>query len=74
MYIALNAMTKNAFDDIGPVVRFIRKKGDNMFYWPEKEDCSVIPKEDVLKMVPEPTPGRRGELIFDASLFSVNVQ
>lgn len=43
------------------VVKFVHKcTADNSFVWPEKEDLSVVPRNDIICVLPEPQIDRRG--------------
>lgn len=57
-------------------IKFTRKKEDTLksiFYWPEVEDESVVNEDSVVKLLPEPNLGRRGELIFLLGFNSFNI-
>jgi hypothetical protein len=60
-----------------PVVRFVRKvpnKKINIFQFPENEDISEVTDEDIVKVLPEPSLGRRGEVVFNIQFTSYNIQ
>lgn len=60
-----------------PVVQFVRKvpnKKISIFQFPENEDISLITDEDIVKILPQPTLGRRGEVVFNVQFSSYNVQ
>lgn len=48
------------------VVNFLRKKclESGLFVWQEPEDVSLTMINDIVCILPEPTPTRRGELVF----------
>lgn len=54
-------------------VKFVRKTS-NYFQWPEQQDISVVDKEDIITVLPEPSPGRRGQVIFKIKFDGYNVQ
>lgn len=54
-------------------VKFLRKCG-LFFQWPEKEDISTVDKDDIVIVLPEPAPGRRGQVIFKLQFDGYNVQ
>ena len=45
-----------------------------MFVWPDIEDVSVIhrKKKNIVKVLPEPNPGRHGEFIFRVALVLIS--
>lgn len=60
-------------DDTSARVKFLRKKKD-FFIWPEAEDLDTISKDDILNVLPPPTEGRRGKLIFSVKFDGLHVQ
>lgn len=57
------------------LVKFVHKcKGDNSFVWPEKEDLSVVPRNDIIIVLPEPQIDRRGKVHFKLRFDGYNVQ
>lgn len=57
-------------------IKFVKKKDDTLktvFYWPEIEDESIIEEDSIVLVLPEPTPGRRGELIFSVAFSNYNI-
>lgn len=60
-----------------PVVRFVRKvpnKRISIFQYPENEDISEITDGDIVQILPEPSLGRRGEIVFNIQFSSNNIQ
>lgn len=59
-------------------VMFVRKcKADSKgttFSWPDNEDIHFVDLRDMIIVLPEPNLGRRGELHFEVSFSSYNVQ
>lgn len=56
------------------VVKYLRKSGLH-FAWPEKEDISLVGRNDIIAILPEPAPGRRGgKVIFKIKFDTFNVQ
>lgn len=50
----------------GYIVKCLRKKhlGLGIFVWQEPEDVSLVFINDIMCILPEPTPTRRGEIAF----------
>lgn len=64
-------------DSENAIVRFLRKvpnKKISIFTYPENEDVSVVTDADIIKVLPEPKMGRRGELVFSVQFSSFNIQ
>lgn len=58
-------------------IKYLRKKDhtSSAFIWPEIDDVEYFyTDEDILAVLPQPTPGRRGEIIFLVSFASFNTQ
>ncbi|KAL4711611.1 hypothetical protein ACJJTC_003628 [Scirpophaga incertulas] len=57
-------------------VKFLRKKylsvDSGTFVWQEPEDVSLVTFNDIAFVLPEPTPTRRGELVFDYDFSKLN--
>lgn len=56
------------------VVKFLRKKDLNLgiFVWQEPEDVSLVMLNDIVCILPEPTPTRRSEIAFKYNFVSKN--
>lgn len=58
------------------LTKFTRKKyhsimnGETVFIWKEPDDLASLNAEDIVCIIPEPTPSRRGELIFKFDFFA----
>jgi hypothetical protein len=58
-------------------VKFLRKKDQtsSAFVWPVYEDVEKFETDDnIIAVLPQPTPGRREEIIFPISFQSYNIQ
>lgn len=64
--------------DGDPTVDFLRRyrkaTNDSTFIWPQTQDQSEIPANDIECVLPEPQFGRRGEVQFSVSFASYNIQ
>jgi len=61
------------------IVKFLRKlkskKEDCIkFVWPTIDDVGMVLETDIMVILPEPSKGRRGELLFPVDFSSYNVQ
>lgn len=60
-----------------PLIKFTRRKeatnSKTVFSWSVPDDVCLVDSDDVVKILPEPTLGRRGELIFNISFQSYNL-
>ncbi|CAH1114949.1 unnamed protein product [Psylliodes chrysocephalus] len=63
-----------SFNDYGEaVVSFIRKASDRTgittFHFPSQEDITDVMEDDIIYILPKPTIGRRGEVLFLVGAF-----
>lgn len=69
---------QNLNDPEVPVIRFFRRVPGidhaSVFRYPENEDVGAVAIENIVVLLPQPTLGRRGELIFKIRFSSFNVQ
>ncbi|CAH1112886.1 unnamed protein product [Psylliodes chrysocephalus] len=63
---------------IEAVVSFVRKASDRAvittFYFPSQEDITDVMEDDIIFILPKPTIGRRGEVIFSVGFSQNNIQ
>lgn len=55
-------------------VKFTRNKDKGIFCRPKVDDECMVTEDQILRLLPEPNPGRRGEVIFSAEFTSFNIQ
>ena len=46
------------------VVLFLKNKSKKVYFWPTIEDRSIVSKDMILELLPEPDLDRRGYLMF----------
>lgn len=60
------------------MVKFLRKLKSKTehykFVWPTINDVGMVFEQDIMVILPEPSKGRRGELLFPVDFSSYNVQ
>lgn len=66
------------FDSDEPRKKFTKKKQitkeQAVFIWIDPKDVFPVPRDDVMSILKEPTPGRRGELLFDKLKYYRNIE
>lgn len=55
------------------LIKFLKKKTDdtNKFFFPDRDDVSLVDKTNIVTVLPSPTIGHRGYYIFDSDLFKL---
>lgn len=55
-------------------LKTIKKENETMFSFPRVEDIYEVKEEDVICILPQPSTGRRGEIIFKTKISGYNIQ